>query len=67
MKGCNHKFVYHHEECGTLILRCGQWKEINRNSNHQIQKFCYDCLDKFYEKYLKEKQDVKSGLSEVKK
>jgi len=52
IKGCNQKFVYQHEEEGVLIVKCGKWKEISKTSNHQILKYCYDCLDDYYEKEL---------------
>jgi len=56
MKGCGHKFIYHHDEEGVIVLKCGEWKQINKIDNHIILKYCYDCLDKFYESYLKESE-----------
>lgn len=53
MKGCNCKFVYHDEEFGAIVLRCGNWTKMKGEANHQKLKWCYDCLDEFMEKYLK--------------
>ena len=48
-KGCGCKFVYHDEEYGSIVMRCGEWKEFSKISLHQKLKWCYDCLDKFAE------------------
>lgn len=54
MNGCKQKFVYHHEHHGCLVLRCGVWKTVKKGSATQTLKWCYDCLDEFYEEYLKD-------------
>jgi hypothetical protein len=51
-KGCNCKFVYHDEEYGAIVLRCGKWTEMKGEENHQKLKWCYDCLDQFVEDAL---------------
>lgn len=50
--GCNCKFVYHDEEYGSIVLRCGVWTKMKGSTNHQKLKWCYDCLDDFAEDAL---------------